>query len=840
MRVGLVQSVNLQQGHAKTQRVQKHEISTQKNLGAITFTGLKAKNMNQIASITPENNGIVLPETKQGGEGAVAYELPNSLRKHENIDARSFMSYWSHNNQEGGYKFLVHPKNRYPNGVADLPKQMPMGAFHSAPQGVDREAFAAKFNLTPSEVSYVMQSKPNNGESRYCILDPTDVCGEIKRVSEDAPGEVKTIKYRLFKISPNNHPKNVRIKDQPHYVLYTPDLAKAAKPYSYDSTGMPTFKAELSNADWMRALAEVIHKKMDTDEFGHFNPASVLCHDRPAHTYMNHIANMSSLGDEAVDGLKIHAIAHNTGRFYQGYTFDPFEFLAVVGDEKVANELKNSEHYDLILKAKRLGMDSDELLPSERLIVKNILDPYLTPFKDGEGAYNIMKTAIVGVKANPENFSTGTVSHTFDKEMKSHDTPEAARYLTDDYASIKTKSVLNGSTPANLRLDDADADFGEGNNGLSAKKAGFKTYKYDGKNIKEIIATREENGKWLTRLMSEAAAEGQDALNKLFFNTSQLEAGQKVMGSLNEIKDKGIFIMSWGRPDEQKGFPILLKGFKKFLERKNISLKDKLRFRILSGAGKWNENDADYKAIESTLNEIATMDGGKYKGLAAHVDGYFPNRLIGCATYGAFTSRREMCGITPLESKTAGSSYLATKTGGPVDYTTKKNGYLTKEAVEGPPEKYGLTWKTPHHELDNARVERQAEQVADIFEKILKEQKGSRKSYIAKCKKNIEEQIDWHNNDEYNKGKSANKTYLEDILETDKGWEARNKNPLRRLFGYYDEVNRTAEQTFGINAKNKPTRIALLIITGGLLLVGGSYLLLKNKNNNKQKLDKAA
>ena len=233
------------------------------------------------------------------------------------------------------------------------------------------------------------------------------------------------------------------------------------------------------------------------------------------------------------------------------------------------------------------------------------------------------------------------------------------------------------------------------------------------------------------------------------------------------------------------------------------------------------------------------MEGGKFKDLAAHVDGYFPNRLVGCATYGAFTSRREMCGITPLEAKAAGVPYLATKTGGPVDYTSEANGFLTKEAVEGPPERYNLSWSSPAHEIDAARVERQADQVADIFQEMLEEQKGSRETYLAKCKKNFEEKTGWNENMEYNKGKSSNKLYLEDVLEIDKGWEARNKSPLKRLFGFTDEVHKTAEEVFGIKAKNKSSRIALLLATGAILLVGGGYWLYKN-HHSKQKFDKAA
>lgn len=62
-------------------------------------------------------------------------------------------------------------------------------------------------------------------------------------------------------------------------------------------------------------------------------------------------------------------------------------------------------------------------------------------FRDGAGTYNILKAGISAAKLNPDNISVGTVSHTFDKEMKSPETPDAAKFLTDDFAGIETKSV---------------------------------------------------------------------------------------------------------------------------------------------------------------------------------------------------------------------------------------------------------------------------------------------------------------------------------------------------------------------------------------------------------------
>ena len=273
----------------------------------------------------------------------------------------------------------------------------------------------------------------------------------------------------------------------------------------------------------------------------------------------------------------------------------------------------------------------------------------------------------------------------------------------------------------------------------------------------------------------------------------------------------------------------------------NFILEEKLKFRVVTGAGKWDEGAKDFKSIKRIISEIESMDGGAYKGLVMHVDGFFPNRLVGCATYGMFTSRREMCGITPLECKTAGVPYAATRTGGPVDYTNPSNGFLTKEVVEGRPERYGLTWANSVDELDDARCARQAEQISDIFVEMLEEQKGERTTYIAKCKKNIEELVDWHNNAEYNNGKSANKAYLEDILETHKTWEERPKNPLKRVAGEFGKFREKAEEVFKVSSKNRAMKV-VLTVAGALAVGSGLYYLYRqrNKAESSQKVDKVA
>jgi len=870
-------------GNRTVQKRENNQSAIRRRTGAnLAFTG-GIKNVLQVASLTPENQGLGLAEAKQGGEGVVGLELPASLRAHEKIDARSFMPIWNYNNAKGGYKFLIHKHTEYPDWGKDkaAPDMMPASSFYSADYGETIEQVAAKLGVPTTDLSYVVQSAPDgvgaNAKSRYCLLEPTTVKGSVTRLSDETLGETKNIPYELFKISSYN-PSYNQIKGQPHYFVYTEALAKTAKPYSYDSWGNGSFDAEIINSDEMRALTQIIHKQMNTKEFGYFNPASVICHDRPAHTYANHIANMSSAGDTEVNGLKIHIIAHNTGRNYQGVTGDPFKMMTVVDDASVAEELKKLPDFAILQKAKRYGINNgDKLSPREQQLAWALLEPHLRPFRDGAGTYNILKTGISSTATNPENVSTGTVSITFDKEMKSQETPEAAKFLTDDYAGIQTKSVVNGSTPANLYLD-IPGSFGNGE--LTLHNDGFTPYNYMNPDTKQkkieeltgkineltaknesteelqkeleklqktktvdingVLAAKEKNARWLTNLIWEAGEKGQDALNKLFFGEAQRAAGMNVIGHLSPIKDGEILIFGFGRADEQKGFPISTGGFLDFLKRKDVPQANKLKVKMLLGSTKWNEQDADYKAIVRDIKEIAELDGGIYKHNIMYVDGRVSNRILACAHYGIFTSRREMCGITPLEAKAAGTPYLATKTGGPVDYTNASNGYLTKEAVELRPERYGLSWDDAPEVIDKARVKRQSKHVSDIIKNMYEEYANDHEAYVAKCQKNIEEKVDWHENSEYNGGKSANKRYLEDIFETDKPVTERYQGPMKRIAGAFGEFREHAEDILGTTAKSRPMKVIFAII-GGVAVLTGGFMLYKNYHHKtNKKLDNVA
>jgi len=821
---------------------------TKNNIYPISFGH---RNIHQIAEFTPECTGTGLSEMAQGGEGVVGFELGESLNKYERIkgipvDDRKFFPIWNHANPKGGHKFLIHAGIK----TEDLPDTMPAKAFISGEIGQTKEDIARNLKISPEYIDYVVQSKPNGNKpeslSKYNIIEPTGAKGVVEFPSSVTLGEMEKVPYQIFKLSENN-PSYVKFaQKENNYFIYTPQWARTAKPYSYDCHGNSSFDAEIVNSNGMRALAKTLANQMNTDEFGYYKPASFVAHDRPASTFMLHLSNMSAMGDKEVNGMKAHKVEHNPSFDYQGRTYNPFQMISVVGNEKDIEKLKTHPQYSVVAKAfYNGGLDSSSLSDREKFIAKNVIEPYVEPFKDYFGGYNITKIPIVGVKRNPANFSLGSVSWHFDAEMKSLETPDAAKGLTGDYAGIETKPVANGVTIANLRFDERDAQFGRGDNKLSKPEStkGFTPFKYDGTNVEEVLRAKEKNARWFTKLMWKEGRKGQDTLNKLFFNKDQIQSGQKVMGYLSPLKDGEIIIFGLGRPDTQKGFPISTGSALHFFNRKDIPQEMKLKVKFLFGAGKWSEEHPHYKAIERDWKEICELDGGIYKHNFAYIDGFTPNRLNACTHFGSYTSEYEMFGITPIEAKAAGSPSSVTATGGFMDYTKDGvNGFTTKDVVMGKPEKYGLSYADSAETLEKARIDHQIPQVSDNYKRMIELYTYDHKGYVEMCRKNLEEKVDWHNNSAYNNGKSANRRYIDEIFESSKGWGARFKGTMNKLVGSWGEAKDELESAVK-NTKSRPARVVLGLALALFAIGSGiyGYIIYDNIRTQKSnKLDKAA
>lgn len=660
------------------------------------------------------------------------------------------------------------------------------------------------------------------------------------------------------------------------YFIHTKDLAKfdtaygsGGKGYSaygaYGTTGSYSTGAystgggnfvstNIAYADNNRALVEIL-PKLNTEAHGFYNPANIWLHDRPAFITMNAIADASHFGNDYYNGLKVHGTFHNPGRDYQGAESNPFEMFKMLARPEDIETLKKHSQLEKLKKIEaRWGKEWDKAPLSEKNFANQILRPFMANFLDDYvdtandvRTFNISMTPIAGTNINPRNMSGGTVSVNYGKEMKSLETPDIAQYLTTKLAATKTIDITNGSTPANLRLDDPTANFCQGNNinGLTELKEGFTTYKYDPKlnNLDEVLNAKKSNTKWLLDSLGDAFEKGgPQGITKMFFTDKQVsENNASIIGHLSKYEDGDMLFMGWGRPDPQKGYPSTFQAFLDFLKDPKIDSEVKKHTKLLVGAGVWENDARDYTWVQDIIRQIGELDGGIYKGNACYVNGFFPNRLVGCATYTIFSSRFEPCGITPLESFASGTPVISTKTGGAPDFITETRGYLTKNPYLRNPESLKidpakLAGKKAEEIGNIIDAERMFANASELKECIiaatsdynLKPEEGKLTKYGEMVKDAITQKIDWHENAAYNGGKTANERYMTEVFEVDKGIEGRNFEKLKRLVGEFG----TAVEDGAKKLRNKWTKT--IIGTGIAIAAIGTAAYAYMKRDDKK------
>lgn len=660
------------------------------------------------------------------------------------------------------------------------------------------------------------------------------------------------------------------------YFIHTKDLAKfdtaygsGGKGYSaygaYGTTGSYSTGAystgggnfvstNIAYADNNRALVEIL-PKLNTEAHGFYNPANWWLHDRPAFITMNAIADASHFGNTYYNGLKVHGTFHNPGRDYQGAESNPFEMFKMLARPEDIETLKKHSQLEKLKKIEaRWGKEWDKAPLAEKNFANQILRPFMANFLDDYvdtandvRTFNISMTPIAGSNINPRNMSGGTVSVNYGKEMKSLETPDIAQFLTTKLAATKTIDITNGSTPANLRLDDPTANFCQGNNinGLTELKEGFTTYKYDLKlnNLDEVLNAKKSNTKWLLDSLGDAFEKGgPQGITKMFFTDKQVsENNAGIIGHLSKYEDGDMLFMGWGRPDPQKGYPSTFQAFLDFLKDPKIDSKVKKHTKLLVGAGVWENDARDYTWVQDIIRQIGELDGGIYKGNACYVNGFFPNRLVGCATYTIFSSRFEPCGITPLESFASGTPVISTKTGGAPDFITETRGYLTKNPYLRNPESLKidpakLAGKKAEEIGNIIDAERMFANASELKECIiaatsdynLKPEEGKLAKYGEMVKDAITQKIDWHENAAYNGGKTANERYMTEVFEVDKGIEGRNFEKLKRLVGEFG----TAVEDGAKKLRNKWTKT--IIGTGIAIAAIGTAAYAYMKRDDKK------
>lgn len=677
----------------------------------------------------------------------------------------------------------------------------------------------------------------------------------------------KQIEAITSKAAPNKAERNAA------YFIHTEGLARFESPYGSEKAyysrsakvkvngKLEEIKTDLAYADSNRAFVDVL-PKMNTEKHGFYNPANIWLHDRPGFMVMNYIADESYFGNNYWNGVKADGRFHNPGRSYQGAEDNPFEFFRMSARKEDVDKLNK---HTQIAKLREIEANWSRVSKEERKFAYQILEPFMQNFRDDYidttnevRTFNLSMVPVAGTKANPKNITCGTVSVNYGKEMKSLNTPDIAQYMTTKLADTKTVDITNGSTPANLRLNDPTANFCRGNfiNGLTKAKDGFTPYEYkpvydaNGKfvsdNLEEVVKAKKANLKWLLDTLGNAyETSSQPGLTQMFFTQNQISGDNaSVIGHLSKYKEGDMLLMGWGRPDPQKGYPSTFQAFLDFLKDPNIDKEVKSHTKLIVGAGVWEDNARDYKWVKDIIRQIEELDGGIYKGNAMYVNGFFPNRLVGCATHSIFTSRYEPCGITPLESFAAGTPVISTRTGGAPDFISATRGYLTKNPylVNIDPSKLeNVSSEEIGNAIDSERMLKNAAEVKECIKDAvsdynLKPEEGKVSKYASMVRDGLQQKIDWHENAAYNGGKSANERYMTEVFEVDKGMAARSKEPMKRLvsdnFGIAEAIRDSVSK-----ARNKWTKI---IIGAGIAIAAigtAAYAYLKRQDKKAAKAE---
>ena len=424
-----------------------------------------------------------------------------------------------------------------------------------------------------------------------------------------------------------------------------------------------------------------------------------------------------------------------------------------------------------------------------------------------------------------------------------------------------TRDVVNGSKPANMATNSQGGFYGTGTLNTIFKDVNDERHyipfaKEDG--VDRIYEAKEVNKKNLINIIAEATeklGEDKDAVAKVFFSDHKMEAirqGDKelplALGGLSRFEEGDILLTGWGRPDPQKGLPITLEAFEKFLTDESVPLEIRKHSKLLMGAGGGNDafrgDNAEWKLIQECIERIENIEvngqKGYFEGNVCYVNGLFPNRIANCANVAVLTSRYEPCGITPFESYAAGMPVISIKTGGAPDFVKDGvTGFLTEDPFMLSRKALGLSEETTAIALDIARREHIAPQIAEKKKKFLSTiQTGlfaqRQKEYI---KVTMDEKVEWHNNSSYNNGRCADDIYLNDKFRTqDNNVPTEIKSNLR---GKFNESAFDVKPSVGGGEKPKGMSTAAKIAIGAAAVVaaGITYAVVKNKNNKEAKND---
>lgn len=758
-----------------------------------------------------------------GGVADVSYQLSKEFIK-EGIDSRLIVPYYSawldKNDNEG---IVIKDKD---------------GNFR-------REKNAQTYSLKDGE-SFVILDK--NRKSIIELERMDKISGEIEQLNPYTYEKCMTA-YQAFKIK--NQSKEIN-NGAPVYVIYTPNVARMQEAY-YNN------KKDLSKGHFLEyeyaaftVAATRVLKKIASMTNENFNPANYLLHDR--YTF-NAIDEMKRSGDDFFDGIKIHEVLHNVGKAYQGEFMLPLDAFSIIstGDARAIDEFLTSNNGDnlkaaqiLLQEIRERKLDNYKLKKYNIDIIKylskvHILRPFIDLFQNYIGKYliqnqyNMTEIGLKEARENSQMVSIGNVSTYYGWEIKQGKTRDIADNLYSSIAKTNMIDITNGtdlsSMETNIPFYENGTKFGPQGSLIMSESSPLKNYspynilmsdssiyecKQHNKNLFYACLKGKKNKKKFDT--------SDNSLNRLFFTKEQIEnkdCPSSVYGYIRDGIKEPIIISGWGRGDEQKGFTATLEGFKQFLLSKSTSEEERKKVILTLGGTFKDKSNPEWRKIKELIDEINTMENGKYSGQVIFADGWFANKLASCSDFTIFTSRQEPCGITPLESMGCATPVLAIRTGG--FYNTIQEGEtgfftcnpytLSKEHLNL---KYKKTKKYANKlirgKIDLVRQFSLGEEIATLFKKAASIKPEDLKIMQRKC---LEAKNNWDDNARANisplnpqeKTKPAVMRYLEDVFElkknpqTGKWEETQNRKDKNLKFKIETQKRKNALEFKPINFK---------------------------------------
>lgn len=826
MRISSVMTANVaatSKYSVKTNTIKDNKVSLRDSeITLIAFTGNDAlHDVLHGVSVSVEDNLIGLGMYKCGGQGSVAAQLPDALEK-SGMRMPHFVPYYCYNNPKGEMKVLVIPKEY---DLKKLPQKMPENLFVSYPEGKSLEEIAKELNLPTERVKFVVQDVPESVKdakkikdpitgvtkelkySPYRILIPTDVKGSIQRIDENNLGSIKSIPYRAYKMAlPTQDGYNI----DKVICIHTPDFAKFEKAYTYSPEVKDHPHLNLFTRDFCDAVVDSL-PKYNTKEFNYLKPANLIAHCRTGFSVTESLINRSQ-SDEYFRGFNIVDIFHNPMPDYQGVVGNPLDFLRYKATTDDWVKLSRLPEFSQLISADSHRYNMSE---EESAIVDKIIRPFLQYYVDDNGNYNQSITPLIARERNPKNVFPNHVSHTFANEVIEYD--DIARGLTSFFRAAnergdKIPGRPNGCNIDFMRINDPKANMG--NNGLSADLSWYHPYDPKIDSAEKIVAAKRKNTEGFLNAIGKATeqrldklgnftnASVDDALNQLMFSKDQIKKNKYVLGGLSPFHEKDILWGSWGRSDPQKGFPILLEGFRKYLldETVPLEIRQHSKLAIGSGSDPWPMEDngvGDFHKIKDIMHKIQTMEDGKFAQNVMYSNGGISNRLVTGMTYTMFSSTGEPQGLTTPESLQSGTPSGSLHEGGAGEMIVtreenpqKANGFRTKHGymrnLSDIEKQKGI--KIPREKITEYRFDASSDEIAQLFKDMALTYHNEPEVYKNMVLNAARSEFDWHNNGALNNGRSTIQLYREDAFKIPEGWDGRNKSPLNRLVKEFDKI----------------------------------------------------